>query len=161
MFVTNEKVDRSFLADDLKDFLVQHNHLVERYIEVKKELMDQPVEFDAFSHALRIHLYQIRELRMYIERFASWEETDAPTEHPIVNAQSKLSQTFQFPTALQELLEKEKALILEYVRGINSFTKVDGMEPLLKSQVTQLQQLVRDLTVLMRQGETTVNPDES
>lgn len=149
MFTTDEKVELGFLADDLRDFLIRHRHLAQQCVEIKNELPDMPRVFDVLSDVLRVHVQQIRELQEWIEAHSVTPDATQIRERPLEKASFKAAQALRIPGAISDLISWENALIMEYVRGINSFTKVEGLEALLSTHEYHLRQAVSKLSDLL------------
>ncbi len=152
MFVSDEKIDYSFLIDDLNDLLQWHLDVIEGYNSAEEKARSDELK-ENIQRWRDENRDEIAALGKLIESYGG-----TPRNKPDLSALTNrlrvaVTQVFRDAGLVDALLKNESKLLLEYERSLKSLAELPGMSEQIEANYQSVQTRVEQLTVLDKAGE--------
>ncbi|NHN38437.1 DUF2383 domain-containing protein [Pseudomaricurvus alcaniphilus] len=151
MFVSDEKIDYSFLIDDLNDLLQWHLDVIEGYNSAEEKARSDELK-ENIQRWRDENRDEIAALGKLIESYGG-----TPRSKPDLSALTNrlrvaVTQVFRDAGLVDALLKNESKLLLEYERSLKSLAELPGMSEQIEANYQTVQTRVEQLTELDKAG---------
>lgn len=132
MYISDHDVETTFTVDDLNDILKMHQNLLASYEFIEQAVDPKPL-LALFEQMQQGHKQDLQQLQQLVVDYGG--KPAALTDHIAITKKMRLMISTRMSSALDlvnEMRHEEHLLLDEYVKNINTLTKVAQLEGVLK-----------------------------
>lgn len=150
MFESDEKVEITFLIDDLNDLIQMHYDVMASYHDVRTKARNHKVK-TVVEKLLNQHGMQVAALSKLIQRYGGEARSWSDASKIRTKIRVAAGRVFRDAGMCAAMRTNERKLVQEYERDLHSLSDIPGLEPVLARNYESTKQRVVIIEDLLHQ----------